>query len=336
MKPNNIDNTNYTIIIPSKNYSNVIACLSALRAHGENGDVIVVDDSDDAMDNDTMAKLAELGQDRLAFIPGIKPFCFGRNINLGIKSIVPWMVDPGKFPEAYSEVKTKTVVDEEGKFEALTFPAVYRPLDDVVLLNDDAVLETHGGFAALRKAAELNPAYAVIASTVTGYDNLARPLLDSEGRHRHMREFEVRPVRAVPFICVYIPRWTIQNIGVLDPRYYGYAPTAPILCPQCGWGTSGLHADGEPARLEAAPYAAFRCRQCGLEIQVPIEEVYGGEDDDYCYRVRKAGLRVGIFDGCAVNHASLPSSFRPDGRGRSVAGARARFYQIHQIAMGAA
>lgn len=42
--------------------------------------------------------------------------------------------------------------------------------------------------------------------------------------------------------------------------------------------------------------------------------VYGFEDDDYCYRVRQAGLKIGIHDGVFVDHASLKSTFRGDPR----------------------
>jgi GT2 family glycosyltransferase len=38
---------------------------------------------------------------------------------------------------------------------------------------------------------------------------------------------------------------------------------------------------------------------------------YGWEDTDYCLRLRRAGLRLGIWDGCVVDHAGgLPSTFR--------------------------
>ena len=38
--------------------------------------------------------------------------------------------------------------------------------------------------------------------------------------------------------------------------------------------------------------------------------VYGGEDVDYCLRVRAAGLKVGVSDFCFVDHSALPSTFR--------------------------
>lgn len=42
-------------------------------------------------------------------------------------------------------------------------------------------------------------------------------------------------------------------------------------------------------------------------------EAYGYDDDDMCERVRQAGLKLGIFDGCAVEHGVLESTYR--GRG---------------------
>ncbi len=39
---------------------------------------------------------------------------------------------------------------------------------------------------------------------------------------------------------------------------------------------------------------------------------YGFEDDDYCLRVRRAGLKIGIDDCCYVDHGSLKSTFRGD------------------------
>jgi GT2 family glycosyltransferase len=37
---------------------------------------------------------------------------------------------------------------------------------------------------------------------------------------------------------------------------------------------------------------------------------YGFEDNDYCARVLAEGLKIGIWDGCVVDHAALPSTFR--------------------------
>lgn len=37
---------------------------------------------------------------------------------------------------------------------------------------------------------------------------------------------------------------------------------------------------------------------------------YGFEDNDYCARVFEAGSKIGIWDGCVVEHAHRPSVFR--------------------------
>jgi GT2 family glycosyltransferase len=39
---------------------------------------------------------------------------------------------------------------------------------------------------------------------------------------------------------------------------------------------------------------------------------YGMDDDDYSFEVRKAGLKIGVHDGCFVDHLSLKSSYRGD------------------------
>jgi len=36
---------------------------------------------------------------------------------------------------------------------------------------------------------------------------------------------------------------------------------------------------------------------------------YGFDDDDYCRRVRMAGGRVGVWDGCVVRHGRLPHTY---------------------------
>jgi hypothetical protein len=122
-------------------------------------------------------------------------------------------------------------------------------IDDVVLLNDDALLRSPGGFTLLQKTAEENPEYGVIAAVTNNVGNQ-----NQLPRNIGLRE----DPRQVCFIAVLIPRRTINLVGLLDERY----------------------------------------------------DCYSHQDDDYCYRVRKAGLRIGIHDGCYVDHASLQSTFR--------------------------
>lgn len=101
---------------------------------------------------------------------GIKPFIFARNCNLG-------MTAAGN--------------------------------DDVVLLNDDAVLKTIGGFSLLQQAAEEHPEYGIIGST-TNVTGSAEQLPGRKG---------LRAVKEIAFVCVFIPRRTIIKVGMLDERY---------------------------------------------------------------------------------------------------------------------
>ena len=50
-----------------------------------------------------------------------------------------------------------------------------------------------------------------------------------------------------------------------------------------------------------------------FEVIGPLDErftAYGGDDVDYCDRIRKAGLLLGIHDGCVVEHEEKLSTFR--------------------------
>jgi GT2 family glycosyltransferase len=130
--------------------------------------------------------------------------------------------------------------------------------NDVILLNDDALLKVPGGFRAMQRQWIENPEYGLIASTV---DKCGTPC-----QHRQ-RETGLREATdpMVAFICVFIPRSTIDKVGLLDERF-------------------GVNAGSDcPA--------------------------YGVEDDDYCWRVRAAGLKLGVSDSCFVTHTELPSTF---------------------------
>lgn len=178
---------------------------------------------------------------QLRFIHGSKPFIFARNSNIGIR---------------YASQYTG-------------------PESDVILLNDDALLQSPGGFTAMQREAEQNPEFGLISAAVRGPSNAQE--------HKQQRPDGLRELAGftVPFICVLIPRRTIELVGLLDERF----------------------------------------------------DCYGGDDDDYCYRVRKAGLNIGICDGCVVDHGSLQSTFRPDGRGLPIDMARRIFRKIHGFEM---
>jgi GT2 family glycosyltransferase len=143
-------------------------------------------------------------------IKGDSPFIFARNCNLGIRAC-----------------------DD----------------DDVILLNDDALLDTPFGFHELEAVSQAHPEFGIISAVTNIVGNSRQQPHDAGLREE---------ARTLAFVCVYIPRSTIDNVGLLDERFTAY-----------GW-----------------------------------------EDNDYCREVREADLKLGIFDDCFVDHASLQSTFR--------------------------
>ena len=148
-------------------------------------------------------------------VKGQKPFIFARNANIGIKAA--------------------------GK-------------RDVVLLNDDALLESPGGFSCMEQAAKDFPEYGIIASTC---NNIGQRSQFPQGIGLRFEP------RMVCFVCVYIPRSTIDLVGLLDEDFTAYSH----------------------------------------------------QDDDYCVRVKLAGMSIGIHDGCFVEHTLLESDYRGTGGG---------------------
>lgn len=153
--------------------------------------------------------------DGVETVQGVKPFVFARNINIGIRR----------------------ALDRDG--------------NGVVLLNDDAILETSRGFEKLARIHVEHPECGVVAPASTNTGNLNQR---SKGMHFRIEK------RMVCFTCVYIPRSTLANVGLLDERF--------------------IH--------------------------------YGFDDDDYCLRVRLAGLKIGITDDVLIDHGKLKSSYRGD------------------------
>lgn len=206
-----------SVVIPSKTISNFIPCAEAVRRHEPDARIIAIDDGLENID-----WLPRPGLMPCYDIQGEKPFCFARNVNIGIN-----------------------VAGD----------------DDVIVLNDDALLQMPGGFTLLQQAAEAHPEFGIISSTTNVAGN-ANQYPQSIG----LRE----EVRSVAFICVLLPRRTINAVGFMDPRFGGLTPEGKVI--------------------------------------------YGYCDNDYCRRVRSAGLKIGIHDGCFVDHGSLRSSFRGDPR----------------------
>jgi GT2 family glycosyltransferase len=152
-----------------------------------------------------------VGADPWVWLEGKQPFIYARNVNQGILAA---------------------------------------GTDDVVLLNDDALLKSLEGFKTLSVLLRTHPTLGLLGAVtnVTGYP----AQLPQTPVHT------TRVTDTIAFVCVYIPRSTIETVGLLDEQFVAY----------------------------------------------------GGEDVDYCIRVREAGLQVAVSDFCYVDHGSLRSTFR--------------------------
>lgn len=200
---------------------NAANLVPCVRAIREAGETCRIIVVDDGVDWATLSDYDPLWG-VLDRIDGVKRFIFARNVNLGIAAA---------------------------------------GTDDVIVLNDDALLKTTVGFSRLSAACRAWPDLGLIAASC---DTVGNP---NQFRRPGSDLIRDEP-RMVCFVCVYIPRSTIDLVGGMDEEF------------------GGLDERGQ--------------------------EIYGFCDDAYSYRVRQAGLKIGIYDGCYVDHASLESSFRHD------------------------
>ncbi len=190
----------YSVVIPSRNAANLLACVGQLRKMGETCRVIVINDG---LNPNTFERNNDARLLPYALLPGIKPFVYARNVNLGIRAA--------------------------GR-------------DDVVLLNDDALVKTSAGLSEL--------AYQCIgcgfAAICPGFDSCGTPDLVNSSR------FRAREVTSMLiFACCFIPRATINKVGLLDERF-------------------GINAGGRGPRgygLEDDDYS-LRIRNAGLTLGV--------------------------------------------------------------------
>ena len=170
----------FSIIIPSKSAANLVPCVQAIRDAGQDERIIVVDDG--AATEFLKAKPETWYQsvaEPFCFARGLKPFCFSRNVNLGIRAAGD---------------------------------------DDVIILNDDALLQSHRGFGSLAYVANANPQYGIIAASCDTVGNANQNRRGGIGRTLQPRD----EPRMVCFVCVYIPRRTINAVGLLDERFVDY------------------------------------------------------------------------------------------------------------------
>ena len=122
--------------------------------------------------------LAAMEYPLVSVTSGLKPFIFARNINIGMKAA-----------------------------------ATIHDLDGYILLNDDALVETPGGFTALGREAESRPEYGIISAVTNSAAN----------RNQYSRGsgFRDEP-RMLCFVCVLITAQALEAVGPLDEGFTAY------------------------------------------------------------------------------------------------------------------
>lgn len=156
-----------SVVIPSKDHNNLIPCVRAIQSMESTFSVhiIVVDDG--------AREVAQHHISGVTWVDGIKPFCFSRNVNLGIQAAGD---------------------------------------DDVLICNDDALLQTPGGFTRMQTVTRANPQYGVVSAVTNSVGNLEQ-----------MRRMGTHGIRELShtacFVCVLIPRKVIDAVGLLDEAF---------------------------------------------------------------------------------------------------------------------
>jgi len=109
------------------------------------------------------------------YVQGVKPFIFARNVNIGIAAAGD---------------------------------------DDVILMNDDAVLRSRDGLSDMVLMSRLNPTIGICSAAIDG-----EVCIDKQRR----RGSGMRTIDGmVAFVCVYIPRRVLRAVGPLDESFDGY------------------------------------------------------------------------------------------------------------------
>jgi hypothetical protein len=170
-----------SVIIPSRTESNLRTCVSAIRAAGETCRIIVVDDLHDSV----------------AYCEGgsvIKSLCDMMNLD--------WWI--GMKPFIFAR-NVNIGIRAAGT-------------DDVVLCNDDALLESPRGFTRMQEACPEE--YGAISATSDVVGNPAQHRRPGDAL-RICGDTPGNSFPAVAFVCVFIPRCIIDQIGLLDERFGG-------------------------------------------------------------------------------------------------------------------
>jgi GT2 family glycosyltransferase len=101
----------------------------------------------------------------------------------------------------------------------------------------------------------------------------------------------------------------LDAVGIVSAGIHGFVGNPEQL-------TAGAYLNIREAKLHTV---AFVCVHILHEVLRKIGSMderlihYGWDDNLYCLQTRAAGYGLGIYDGCVVEHGTLPSTYRKPG-----------------------
>lgn len=236
----------FSIVILSRTASKVAHCIAAIRSTECKAPVMVVWDRPEEEQHETASDQAQF--DRLLksggeidFTPGIKPFVYARNSNIGIQHC-----DLGS---------------------------------DVILLNDDAVCQNRGALDFLAEASVQHDEIGVMSALIFGMaaapDQQAHARAVIQGG-QNPTSARIAKHHMLAFICVYLRRQVLDRVGLLDERFIGYGYEDDDYCKRVL--LDGLHlgvADGCQIEHGTLP-STFRgqSRPAGCDMLAQNRELF--------------------------------------------------------------
>jgi GT2 family glycosyltransferase len=161
----------YAVVIPSRSLTNLEPCIAAIRENEPQQP----DWQIYVVDDDETGQIKDFCEEEgLHRVEGIKPFIYARNANLGLA-------------------------------------AAFKVNDRAILMNDDALLKSRGGFSALSVKSAYHHEYGILSAATNSAGNVNMFPCGSDGIRREKI--------TICFICCLIHKRVWDKVGLLDEAY---------------------------------------------------------------------------------------------------------------------
>ena len=153
--------------------------------------------------------------------------------------------------------------------------------DDVLLINDDVQLRSYGAAEKLEEVARAYPRVGILSSQILGQSG-GNPFQD---RRTELDANVVISRQRLAFVCVYLKRALLNDVGPLDERFTGYGCEDDDYClraQNAGWELAvtpevvvrhGYGATNATASFGQCPHCAGTGRDPALDTS--MEEMRG-------------------------------------------------------------